>query len=114
MTDMENILGFDFRAVDEYIDTGVFDPRWLDSEEFSKLKTFLEKEHPEVEIIKIKSDKIFVHKSYLLEFVRFYDFEKYIIMIENATDGFFDSGKIIPTVVKKDTVFGTLRDLINI
>ena len=112
MTETENILGFDFKVYDDYINTEVCDPSWLDSESFSKLRKSFERKQ-RTELIKIKSDVIFVHKSCILEFIRYHDYEKYIIMIDNATDNYFDSGKIIP-VVKKETVFSALREFISI
>lgn len=90
---MENILGFDFEVFGDYVDIGMTSTLYLDSEDFAVLKA----KFPDVRVVKIENDKPMINRRFLLDAMRLHDFDKYLRMIDNATDNYFDSVKVVPS-----------------
>lgn len=102
----EDILGFKFFTCEEFVITDVQDSVWLESADFKRLS--MEKGESS-NIIRIANDHLQVHKCCLLEFMRFYNYRKYLQMIENSTDNFFDTRKIIPSSRQDNSVFDIVK-----
>lgn len=104
MENFEEILGYSFQMKDDYVILKIEDTAWLDSDDFKKLNREVD-----VEIVKISDDSLIVHKNFLLECIRFYDYSKYIRMIENAMNPFFDIGRCSN---QEKSIFGFMKSFI--
>ena len=102
----EDILGFKFFTCEEFVITDVQDSVWLESTDFKKLSSI---KGESSNIIRIANDHLQVHKCCFLEFVRFHDYRKYLQMIENSSDSFFETRRTVHETRQDNSVFDIMK-----